>query len=204
MMIRAIAGCAALVLGLLLSPNVSAAAVCEDAGCRATAKTKPLNIMQFMREQAASTRVAEPRHRSTRATEKVQRAPRRAITARRKPVPIPVEAAASFASRPAPNVQDVASDEQNAIDGIADAAPAETTGAAIASGPDVQLVAAAEFNNIDRKADNGPPLSANTVRGDDAQTHSEQANASWLKWIWSAMGSTFAALATAVHQLIRV
>ena len=36
------------------------------------------------------------------------------------------------------------------------------------------------------------------------QTHSEQANASWLQWIWSALGSTFAALATAVHQLIRV
>ena len=70
MMIRAIAGCAALVLGLLLSPNVSAAAACEGAGCRATANAKPLNIMQFMREQAASTRAAEPRHRSARCDRK--------------------------------------------------------------------------------------------------------------------------------------
>ena len=202
MMIRAVAGWAALVLGLLLSPNVSAAAACEGAGCRATAKAKPLNIMQFMREQAASTRAAEPRRRSARATAKVQRAPHRAITARRKPVPMPVEAAASFASQPAPSVEDMASGEHNAIGRIADAAPAETTGAAIASGPDVRLVDAGELNDIDRKADTGPPFSADTARGGDAPTHGEQANASWVKWIWSAVGSTFAALATAVHQLI--
>ena len=92
-------------------------------------------------------------------------------------------------------------DEHKAIDSTADAAPSETTGAAVAAGPDVQLVDAEQLNDIDRKADVGP-TSANPERS-DAPTNSEQANASWMQWLWSVLGSTFAALATAVHQLVR-
>ena len=89
----------------------------------------------------------------------------------------------------ASDVQVVPSDEFNAIDRAADAAPAETAGTAVPTGLDVQLVDSKEFNDIDRKADDG-------------KAHVEQANVSWLRWIWSALGSTFAALATAMHQLI--
>jgi hypothetical protein len=184
MMLRATACCAALavVLGLLSGPSATAAPACDGTECRPPANGKPLNIMQFMRKQAASTRKVEPRpaHRT--------------VAARPKPAQLPAEAAASFASQPesdvqASDVQVVASDEFNAIDRAAAAAPAETAGTAVPTGPDVQLVDAEEFNDIDRKADDG-------------KVHVEQANVSWLRWIWSALGSTFAALATAMHQLI--
>jgi hypothetical protein len=203
-MIRTFGGCAAVVLGLLISPTMSAAAACEGAGCRATANAKPLNIMQFMREQAASTRGAQPRHRSTRAAAKVHRVPHRAIAARRKSAPVPPVAAASFASRPASAVQDVASDEHKTIDRIADAAAVATMDAAIPFVSDVQLVDAKEFNDIDRKAEGAGPASVNMTQDDKGPAQSEQVNVSWLHWIWSAVGSTFAALATAVHQLISV
>ena len=99
-------------------------------------------------------------------------------------------------------MQVVASDEFNDIDRAAAATvpAAETTGAAIAAEPKVQLVDTEAFNDIDRKAADRPPLSA-TARIADAHA-SGQASVSWLQWIWSAVGSTFAALATAVHQLI--
>ena len=166
--------------------------------------------MQFMREQAASTRKAEPRPVASRAGCE-QAAPgasddRGAATTRQ----IPAAAAASFASQPASDaqvsdVQVVASDEFNAIDRAA--ASAETIGAAMSIGPDVQLVDAEEFNDIDRKADDGKPRLAEPMPKQmtgQPQAHIEQANVSWLRWIWSALGSTFAALATAMHQLIRL
>ena len=92
----------------------------------------------------------------------------------------------------------------NPFDRPAYAAAAETTGAAVASGPEVQLVNAEDINDIDLKADSAPALSSNPPPVDGSQTRSEQASASWLRWIWSALGSTFTALATAVHQLVRV
>jgi hypothetical protein len=196
---------AALGLGLLMGPTVAATAACEGDGCSVAGDAKPLNIMQFMREQAASTRVrkqsastrvAKPRPSPIQATAKVPRAP---IAARKQPAPMPVEAATAFASRP-----EQAAGPYNPFDSIADATPAETTGAAIALGPDVQLVDAEEFNDIDRKADSGPSFFANSAPGDGSQARSQQTNGSWLRWIWSGLGSTFAALATAVHQLVRV
>jgi hypothetical protein len=214
-MLRALACCAApalvfaLVLGLPSSPSASAAPTCDGMACRTPAKGKPLNIMQFMREQAASTRKAESRPVSSRPVAKVQRPAHRTIAARPKPAKLPAEAAASFASQPesdvqASDVQVVASDEFNAIDRAA-AASAETIGTAVPTGPDVRLVDAEEFNDIDRKADDGKlrlaePMSKQLPK--QPQVHVEQANVSWLRWIWSALGSTFAALATAVHQLI--
>ena len=215
MMLRAIAGRAAVALGLLLSLSLSAAPACNGAGC---ANGKPLDILQFMREQAASTRSGEarhvrrkPRHAKPQAKATAKHGSDRTIAARAatwpKPAPMPPEAAASFASRPeqpAQQVEVVGSGEPNAIDRTADAAPAETTGAAVASGPIVQLVDAAEFNDIDRKADDSPPLSAQTAQHDDTQIKAEQAGSSWLQWLWSALTSTMTALATAVRQLTRI
>ena len=164
--------------------------------------------MQFMREQAASTRKAGSRPVASRPVAKVQRPAYRTIAARPKPAKLPAEAAASFASQPDVRVSDVqvvASDEFNAIDRAAAAAPAETIGTAVPTGPDVRLVDAEEFNDIDRKADDGKLRLAESMpkqMSKQTQVHVEQANVSWLRWIWSALGSTFAALATAMHQLI--
>src|SRR6478736_6083424 len=66
-MFRTIVCCAALIVVLFLGLSLSAVAapVCDDAECQTATKSKPLNIMQFMREQAASTRVAAPRQGGT-------------------------------------------------------------------------------------------------------------------------------------------
>jgi hypothetical protein len=202
MMFRAIVGRTALGLGLLLSLSISPIAACEGAGCGVAANTKPLNIMQFMREQAASTRVNERPRDSAAATAKIHRAPHNATAVRRKPVRMPGEAAASFASQQAPNVQQTAIDERKIAE--EDAISTETTGAAVASDPDVQLVDAAEYNEIDRKTDNGTPLPADAMSDNDTLPNNRQTNNSWLQWIWSALGNTFAALAMAVRQLVHV
>jgi hypothetical protein len=210
-MFRRTLGTAVVLIGLLVSPSVYAAADCEGTECRATERVKPLDIMQFMREQAASTRVVKPRQRNIRTTIKAQRPAPRATVARRKPAPLPAQAASSFASGPEhteqANVEVFTGDQHNALDRTADAVPIETVGASIATGPNVQLVDAEEFNDIDRKADDRPMLlatadSVTKLHGERANA-SGQANVSWLQWIWSALGSTFAALATAVQQLIR-
>jgi len=215
-MFRTIVCCAALILVpfLGLSLNAAAAPVCDDAECQTSTKSKPLNIMQFMREQAASTRAAtsrqskmQPVAHKTLPVAHVQRPARRAVAARPKPPGLPTEAAVSYAAQQ-PTVQVMASDEFNDIDRAAPAtvAPAETTGAASATEPNVQLVETEEFNDIDRKAEDRLPLSA-AARIADAhasagKTNVAQPGVSWVQWIWSAMASTFAALATAAHQLV--
>ena len=71
---RTIVGFTALFLGLSLGLNVAAAAPCDDGECRTAPKAKPLDIMQFMREQAASTRVAaKPRHGNVAARSEERR-----------------------------------------------------------------------------------------------------------------------------------
>ncbi|MEA2923137.1 MAG: hypothetical protein QOD25_259, partial [Alphaproteobacteria bacterium] len=112
-MFRTTLCCAGLVLGLLIGLSEAAPAACEGEGC----SSKPLNIMQFMREQAASTRVrqpsagprvAKPRPSYSQATVKAPRAPHRAIAARKRSVPVPVEAATAVASPPAQDAQPLA------------------------------------------------------------------------------------------------
>src|SRR4029079_12611187 len=145
MMFRAIVGRAAVALGLLLSLSLSAARACNGAGC---ADGKPLDIMQFMREQAASTRGSEarhvrgkPRHAKPQAKAAAKHRDDRTIAAHAatwpKPGPMPAEAAASFASRPeqpAQQVDAVETDDPSAVGRTANTAPAETMGAAVASG----------------------------------------------------------------------
>jgi hypothetical protein len=225
-MFRIIVCCAALTLGLSL--NAIAAPVCDDAECQTTTKAKPLNIMQFMREQAASTRVAASRQsgttklRQSKAQSVARKAPsvahgqrpaRRAVAAGPKPSGLPTEAATSYAAQQPP-VQVVASDELNDIDRAAPtpatATSDETTGAASAAEPSVQLVGIAEFNDIDRKAEELLRQSALARMADAeantkvAQPSAAQTNVSWLRWIWSGVTNTFAALATAAHQLVGV
>jgi len=223
-MFRTIVCCAALILVpfLGLSLNAAAAPVCDDAECQTATKPKPLNIMQFMREQAASTRVAAPRQAGTAKPRQsklqpvahkalpvahAQRPARRAVAARPEPAGLPTEAAASYAAQQ-PTVQVVASDELNDIDRAAPATatPEQTTGAASAADPNVQLAGTEEFNDIDRKAEDRPLLSAAARIADAhasaAQTNVAQTGVSWVQWIWSAVASTFAAMASAAHHLV--
>jgi hypothetical protein len=230
-MFRTIVCGAALILVpfLGLSLNAAAAPACDDAECQTATKSKPLNIMQFMREQAASTRTATPRQSGTARPRQgkvqpvahkaisvahAQRPARRAFAARPEPAGLPTDAAASYAAQQPP-VQVVAGDEFNDIDRAAPttATSDETTGAASAAEPNVQLVDTGEFNDIDRKAEERLRLSALARIADErasagqakvAQPNVAQTNVSWLQWIWSAMGSTFAALATAAHHLVGV
>jgi hypothetical protein len=158
---------AALALSLLTVSAVAARA-CEGDDCPAPTKVKPLDIRQFMREQAASTRVADPsvfRSGPAKAhtAAKVRHHTGHAVAASASPpapsAPLATEAAASFASQAAaePVVPTFPSSEFAAVGNAASiAAPApsaETMGAAFASDPSVQVVAEAEFNDIDRKAD---------------------------------------------------
>ena len=198
---RTIVGFTALFLGLSLGLNVAAAAPCDDGECRTAPKAKPLDIMQFMREQAASTRVAaKPRHGNVAATAKVQRPARRTIAARPKPTQLPSAASASFASQPEPAVQVTPSDVFNTIEGAAPA-PVEAVGAAIAAEPNVQLVDAQELNDIDRKASDQSPLTSDGGRVAEEHPSDGSAQASWPRRIWWALGNLFGALATAAHQL---
>ncbi len=212
-MFRMITCCAALVLGLSL--NAVAAPACDDDGCQAATQSKPLDIMKFMKEQAASTRagstrVAKPQQNKAPAVAHVQRSAHRAVAVRRKPAGLPVEAAASYATQE-PRVKIVDSDELNDIDRAAPetatAAPAETTGSAVAAEPNVQLVDNGEFNDIDRKAQDRMPAST-AMRIADAHASAPQPGVSptvsWLQWIGSAFANIFVALATAVHQLLRL
>jgi hypothetical protein len=152
---------AVLALSLLIVSGVAARA-CEGDDCPAIAKAKPLNVMQFMREQAASTRAAHPnmaRPARVHTAAKVRPAARHSVAASALPptAPLATAAAASFASQPAPEpaMPRFGSSEFAAVDNAASAPipGAETMGAAFASDPSVQVVAEAEFNDIDRKAD---------------------------------------------------
>ena len=203
MTFRALAGRAALAIGLLLPSYISPAVACEGAECVAIKSGKPLNIMQFMREQAASTRVSERPQKAAHAPAKTHRAPHRAIAARRKPVQMPPAAAASFASQPFLDAGEISTAAQNSADRTADSVDTETTGAAIGAGADVQLVDADEYNEIDRKTDDGPTSLTDPIDSGNAPNLGH-AEISWLRWIWSSLENTFAALTTAVHQLIRL
>src|SRR5579862_8104487 len=105
-MFRTIVCCTALIMALILalSLNATAAPACDGAECQTVTQSKPLDIMKFMREQAASTRKTEPRQRKVQQRKvqpvaHVQRPVRRAVAARAKPAELPIEAATSYASQ---------------------------------------------------------------------------------------------------------
>jgi hypothetical protein len=204
--------------GLLLSLNVAALA-CSSTSCPPT-KIKPPDIKQFMREQAASTRGKALNRETQAATkpisklrlakqkqmpgvyhsakQRVGRSDRHlgktysaANRFRHQPPEI-------FASRPKPkaaaggdaafappkfSVVEVVSDEQfNAIDQTVaafDIAPPATSQSA-------RLIVADAFAEIERKP-------KGSLEADDLLAANERAKApqpSWLRWIWSAIGTT--------------
>ncbi len=197
MTFRTVGWVAVLALGLALGRSPAQAQECSGADCAATAKpSKPLDIMKFMREQAASTRPGEPATPKKQVRAASPHLSHHTAAASPKPAPLAAEASTSFASQPQQSVQVVASDEFNTLDAAAPpapTAPAETVGAAVSADPGVSLVGAEEFNDVDRKAAETAALAEKQV---------QQSRMSWAQWIWSALTNTFTALAMAMHHLI--
>src|SRR4029079_7535115 len=60
MTFRMLACCAALLIVAQTNLNAAEAQTCDGSACATTKTTKPLDILKFMREQAASTRAGLP------------------------------------------------------------------------------------------------------------------------------------------------
>lgn len=213
----------ALGIGLLLSLGLGApaASACEGTECQTAGR--PLDLKEFMRQQAASTRTPEAmsatrgkaRHharaaRSGRATDRFARthhSRHRPVTAQNEPETVPTEPASAFATRSSPgndaDVHVVSADELNDIDRAAGPAPAETTGKASANvqdvltaAQDVQMVVENDFNEIDRKAGElVRPAAAATVTASEVVPRNGPSPKSWMQWLWSAIGAAFVMLA---------
>jgi hypothetical protein len=218
-LVRAAAAAAALFAGM----TMAAEAACVGPECP---PSKPLDIQKFMREQAASTRAADRKHRARPAAQASKpdkpksdaHKADRTHTAKRKKAPLPADATSSFAAHdetPAvPDVQVVTAGEFNAIDQAAPPAPAPAPAETVGAAPreqNVALVVADAFNEIDRKANDTAAAVAKAAQQAQAQAQQEPAKAetatepgrvvSFLSWLWSAVTGTFAALAAAVRQL---
>ena len=219
-MIRTIA-CRTALLSAVLLGVPAAAMACEGADC--PAPSKPLDIQKFMRDQAASTRGAEPRKHAvtpirTTAEPAAKPKPRHVTAKKTKPA---AETASATPASPAAisqsafsNVPVVTGDQLNAMDQAATVTPPvpptayapETVGVAATSDPkvadpngNVKVVVADEFNEIDSKASD-KALPGNGVRTGDMPVASD-AGKSWARRAVGALGNVYGALTGAVHQL---
>jgi hypothetical protein len=217
MMLRPLARCAALVLGLLFSLSLGApSADARDGSAR------PLDLMKFMQGKSAAkhatvsrrgtTHHGKPRHAKRDAARthdddlakddlaKTESAPATQPDAAPSETAKPAETAAAPAPAPAPDVQVVASGELNDIDRAAPA-PAETNGLAGGSGQPVQMVGAQDFNAIDGQAA-GATAPQTEQQADASGGESAVTTTSWLQglwsswslWIWSSLSSAFTAV----------
>lgn len=219
---------AALVAGLLLGAGLGAphALACEGNECPAAGK--PLDLKKFLREQAASTRTPEAmratrgktHHEQPRKIARTHQPRHRAVATRPQSEEAPNEATTAFAAQGSPendaniqvvdaNVQVVSADELNDIDRAAGPTPAETTGKASGAAqdarptePDVQVVVQNAFNDIDRKAAELAQSMAQVAATSQATTsHSRSTAASWMQWLWSAIGAGFVVAAGVARYL---
>ena len=132
MMARAIICCAALILGLLamLGATAQSAGVCNGPGCRAVEKSRPLDLMAFMRgggKTAGKTTAAKTgKHRHGVSRPAPRPAPDKApdtapdvvpdLATLPQPRALPTAAAAAYAAHAEDTVQVVTSDQLNTID----------------------------------------------------------------------------------------
>ena len=153
MMVRAIICCAALILGLLamLGATAQSAGVCNGPGCRAVEKSRPLDLMAFMRggaqtsaKTAGKTATAKSgKHRHGVSRPSPRPAPDKApdatpdvapglapdLATLPQPSALPAAAAAAYAAHADDNVQVVTSDQLNTIDLAMLGSSPETVGA---------------------------------------------------------------------------
>ncbi|MBX9828726.1 MAG: hypothetical protein K2Y27_27520 [Xanthobacteraceae bacterium] len=227
MMARAIICCAALILGLLATIGATAqsANVCNGPGCRATEKSRPLDLMAFMRggakaggqstAKATTAKSGKTKHRrggSRPAPRPVPESapditpdPTRDVATSPQPAGLPSAVAAAYAAHAETDVQVVMSDELNPIDLAMAGGSPETVGATPKTDSDAsERITSAEARQIDdqiRNAASGPS-DAGTSPGKET-SHSDAAlrDESWMGRIWSAVGDGFIALVAMVRQL---
>jgi hypothetical protein len=156
MMVRALICCAALILGLLatLGATAQSAGVCNGPGCRPVEKSRPLDLMAFMRGGAQTSAKAtaktgtaksgKPRHGTSRHGPAPRHAPDKAppdkapnvtpdttpdLATLSPPSPLPTAAAAAYAAHAENDVQVVTGDQVNTIDLAMLRSSPETAGA---------------------------------------------------------------------------
>jgi hypothetical protein len=207
MMIRAIACCAALILGLLatLGATAQSASACNNAACRSAGRAAPLDLMAFMRggkssgksaTRTASAKANKPRHGASRSAARIDNAPVPVA----QPEPAALPAAAAYASHTDSDVQVVTSDELNTIDlAMARSAP-ETIGASPKTDgldSDVSVrVADVRQPRDAAKSSNDAALPSLPAGKPDAPR-----DESWTGRLWSALGDGFVALFAMLRQL---
>jgi hypothetical protein len=226
MMARAIICCAALILGLLamLGATAQSAGVCNAPGCRAVEKSRPLDLMAFMRgggKTAGKTTAAKTgKHRHGVSRPAPPPAPDKApdtapdvvpdLATLPQPRALPTAAAAAYAAHAEDTVQVVTSDQLNTIDLAMLGSSPETVGATPKTDTDASgtgRIAAAEASQVHDQVRDAlgpsdtaappvkPATQSNEALRDDARDDS------WMGRIWSAVGDGFVALVAMVRQL---
>jgi hypothetical protein len=232
MMVRAIICCAALILGLLamLGATAQSAGVCNGPCCRAVEKSRPLDLMAFMRGGAqtnaktagktATAKTGKHRHGVSRPAPRP--APDKApdttldvapglapdLATLPQPSALPTAAAAAYAAHADDNVQVVTSDQLNTIDLAMLGSSPETVGATPktdtnGSGSGTGGTPAAEVSQVhDQVRDAiGPSDTAASPGKPATQSNEALRDDSWMGRIWSAVGDGFVALIAIVRQL---
>ena len=210
MVVRALICCTVLLLGLLvaLSATAQSAGACTGAACRATEKSRPLDLMSFMRgrtkadngagrQAAAKTATQSPKNRHAgRSTARAGRLPDSAPET--QPDSLPAAAAAAYAAV-SQDVQVVTGDQLNAIDLAMVRTPSETVGAAPRAEPredaPVKLADAGEVREAAPKSAPKSALRTSPARDDAPRDDS------WIGRFWATIGDGFVALVAMVRQL---
>jgi hypothetical protein len=215
MVVRALICCTALVLGLLaaLSATAQSAAACTGAACRATEKSRPLDLMSFMRgrakanngtgrQTAAKTATQSPKSRHVgRSTAHAGGVPDSAPQT--QPASLPAAAAAAYAAV-SQDVQVVTGDQLNVIDLAMVRTPSETVDAAPRAEPGegtpVKLADAGEVREDAPKSAARSALKTPPTR-DDAPRDDAPHDDSWIGRFWATIGDGFVALVAMLRQL---
>jgi len=217
MLVRAFICCTALILGLLatLGATAQSAGACNGAACRPAEKSRPLDLMSFMRGRAKTdartdvrTNVRPGRQSAAKtATHSPKSRQAGGSTARSDNLPdaapetLPAAAAAAYAAEPNEaqrDVQVVTGDQLNAIDLAMLRAPAETVGAA----PRIETDEPRESASNPAKVSATAPRVPGLPRDDPPRDVSLPRDDSWIGRFWAAIGDRFVVLVAMVRQLL--
>lgn len=156
--------------------------------CSASAQSA--DVRQIMREQAASTRVGENRHKDRRRTARASHPKHRKVAARIKPSKIATAPIRYSSPRSEPTVQQVSNKELNAITtGSVGDNRAGQVDATASYGPDAQTMISDAFDAIDRLE---RERSRSADSGQDAASGSQQGN--FFQRMWSGVRNTWRSL----------
>lgn len=155
-----------------------------------TVSAKPVTVQQIMREQAASTRMGELRHKDRRKTARVSRSKHWKVAGRLKLSKKKTAPTRYSSPRSGPAVQVFSNQEPTAIRtaSVADNR-AEQVGAPVSYGPDVRTMISDAFDAIDR-LDRERSRLADPVQ--NAAKDNQEGN--FFRWMWSGLRNTWRSL----------